>query len=175
MGPLTSNEFEYAKALEHSLIVYFNVSHENSSPEEEDDVISDSVTIISEPVIYHLIDEFKERVQKLVPKVPVHVPTGEATIRQLFASAKETIAGCKVNKGVLKKLCVYRITRKGEVVAEEVSLRSMRHLKNDVGSIDAGKECGLVFEGFSDIQVGDVIVSLETEMQTPELEWDPKF
>ena len=178
VGPLNANETEYAKALDDSLVIYYNVPIEKSSSDidsEESQDNSTEMNILSEPVIYHLVDRFIESVQNSLPKIPVLISVGEATVRQVFSASKEIIAGCKVNKGVMNKKLIFRVKREGNVLREEESVKSMKQQKNDVSLVESGRECGIVFESFSDVQVGDLIECLETEMQTPDIEWDPDF
>ena len=69
-----------------------------------------------------------------------------------------TIAGCLVTEG--------RITRAGDtqarllrdnVVAYEGKIGSLRRFKDDVSEVKTGFECGIGFERFNDLKVGDVI------------------
>ena len=49
-----------------------------------------------------------------------------------------------------------RITRDGEHIFEG-PLASLKRFKDDVKEVNAGYECGLVFEGFNDLQEDDMI------------------
>ena len=69
-----------------------------------------------------------------------------------------TIAGCMVSEG--------RITRAGDtharllrdnVVIYEGKIGSLRRFKDDVSEVKAGFECGIGFERFNDLKLGDVI------------------
>jgi translation initiation factor IF-2 len=87
------------------------------------------------------------------------VRTGAAQVREIFKVPKfGTIAGCMVMEG--------RITRAGDtqarllrdhVVVYEGKIGSLRRFKDDVSEVKQGLECGIGFEKFNDIKVGDVI------------------
>ena len=87
------------------------------------------------------------------------VRLGAAEVRETFKVPKfGTIAGCMVLDG--------RITRAGEtqarllrdnVVVYEGKIGSLRRFKDDVSEVKAGFECGIGFERYNDIKVGDVI------------------
>jgi translation initiation factor IF-2 len=87
------------------------------------------------------------------------VRVGVAEVRNVFKVPKfGTIAGCMVTEG--------RITRSGDaqarllrdhVVIYEGKIGSLRRFKDDVSEVKTGFECGIGFERFNDIKVGDVI------------------
>ena len=49
-----------------------------------------------------------------------------------------------------------RVSREGEQIFEG-DLASLKRFKDDVKEVKAGYECGLVMDGFNDIQEDDVI------------------
>lgn len=82
---------------------------------------------------------------------------GHAEVRQLFkASGVGTIAGSYVLDGMFQRGCKVRITREGEQIFEG-PLASLKRFKDDVKEVKAGYECGLVFEGFNDLQELDLV------------------
>ena len=82
---------------------------------------------------------------------------GHAEVRQIFkASGVGNIAGSYVLDGIFQRGCKVRISR-GEEQIFEGDLASLKRFKDDVKEVRAGYECGLVIEGFNDIQELDVI------------------
>ena len=80
-----------------------------------------------------------------------------AEVRQTFkASGVGTIAGSYVLDGKIERGCRARITREGEQIFEG-DLSSLKRFKDDVKEVAAGYECGLVFDGFNDLQEEDQI------------------
>ena len=83
--------------------------------------------------------------------------TGHAEVRQIFkASAVGNIAGSYVLDGRFERNCKIRITREGEQIFEG-QLASLKRFKDDVKEVKAGFECGLVFEGFDQMQELDIV------------------
>ena len=82
---------------------------------------------------------------------------GHGEIRQVFkASGVGNIAGSYVMDGVFQRGCSVRISREGAQIFEG-PLASLKRFKDDVKEVRAGYECGLVFEGFNDIQEFDQV------------------
>ena len=82
---------------------------------------------------------------------------GHAEIRQIFkASGVGNIAGSYVMDGYFQRGCKVRITREGNQIFEG-ELSSLKRFKDDVKEVKAGFECGLTFDGFSDIQELDMV------------------
>ena len=82
---------------------------------------------------------------------------GHAEVRQIFkASAVGNIAGSYVLDGVFQRGCKVRISREGKQIFEG-NLASLKRFKDDVKEVKAGFECGLVFEGFDQMQELDIV------------------
>jgi translation initiation factor IF-2 len=87
------------------------------------------------------------------------VRLGAAEVRNIFKVPKAgTIAGCYVIEG--------RITRSGDTKARvmrdgtmvhEGKIGSLRRFKDDVSEVKTGFECGIAFDKFNDLKVGDII------------------
>ena len=56
----------------------------------------------------------------------------------------------------IQRGCTVRISREGKQIFEG-PLASLKRFKDDVKEVKAGYECGLVFEGFNDIQELDQV------------------
>ena len=52
--------------------------------------------------------------------------------------------------------CKVRISREGKQIFEG-ELASLKRFKDDVKEVRSGYECGLVFEGYNDIQELDIV------------------
>ena len=53
------------------------------------------------------------------------------------------------------------------VVIHEGKIGSLRRFKDDVAEVKTGFECGIGFEHFSDVKVGDIIEAYVTEKVQP--------
>ena len=110
-------------------------------------------------VIYNVTDEMKKAMTGLLDPTFKEVRIGVAEVRDIFRVPKfGTIAGCLVREG--------RITRAGDTQARllrdnamiyEGKIGSLRRFKDDVGEVKSGFECGIGFDKFNDLKVGDVI------------------
>jgi translation initiation factor IF-2 len=58
-----------------------------------------------------------------------------------------------------------RVLRGDEVLAD-TSVASLRRFQDDVRDVQTGFECGVVLEGFSDFQQGDVLELYHRERET---------
>ena len=77
---------------------------------------------------------------------------GEAEIQQTFnvtstrGKKEATVFGCRISDGELNTKCKYQVLRNGDVLVDNLTLSSLRHLKKTVTVIDKGNECGVVFD-----------------------------
>lgn len=72
------------------------------------------------------------------------------------SSGVGTIAGSYILDGKIQRGCKARITRDGKQIFDG-NLASLKRFKDDVKEVNAGYECGLVFEKFSDLMEGDLV------------------
>ena len=108
-------------------------------------------------VIYQAIEDIEAAMKGMLDPVFEEKVIGHAEVRQIFkASAVGNIAGSYVLDGVFQRDCRVRITREGEQIYEG-ALASLKRFKDDVKEVKAGFECGLVFEGFDQMQELDIV------------------
>ena len=79
------------------------------------------VTIASSDVIYRLMDDVKERVIELLPKIVETSVTGEANVAEIFEikiKGKQSVkvAGCRVNYGLMERNKKVKVVRNGETI-----------------------------------------------------------
>ena len=108
-------------------------------------------------VIYDAIDEIEAAMKgMLAPKFREAV-IGHAEVRQTYkVSSVGTVAGCYVTDGKIQRACDVRIVRDG-IVVHEGHLASLQRFKDAVKEVASGYECGLSFEKYNDIKLGDVV------------------
>ena len=108
-------------------------------------------------VIYDAIDEIEAAMKgMLAPKFRENV-IGHAEVRQTYkVSSVGTVAGCYVTDGKIQRACEVRIVRDG-IVVHEGHLASLQRFKDAVKEVASGYECGLSFEKFNDIKLGDIV------------------
>ncbi|WWC60108.1 translation initiation factor IF-2 [Kwoniella dejecticola CBS 10117] len=162
VGEVSESDVALAEASD-ATIIGFSV---NASRSIQTLAKSQQVSLQLESVIYRLIDTVRTKVAGLLPPKIEYSVKGEAVVQQLFQiniKRKETvtIAGCRMNNGVINKLeGVVRVLRgKDREVIYEGKIETLKHLKKEVSEVRKGMECGIALEGFTDIKEGDEIVT----------------
>ncbi len=108
-------------------------------------------------VIYQAIEDVQAAMKGMLDPIFEEKVIGHAEVRQIFkASAIGNIAGSYVLDGVFQRGCKVRITREGDQIFEG-ELASLKRFKDDVKEVKTGFECGLVFEGFDQMQELDIV------------------
>jgi translation initiation factor IF-2 len=140
----------------NAIVIGFNV---RPNRDASDVAEREKVDLRLHSVIYNVTDEIKKAMTGLLEPTLKEVRVGQAEVRQTFRVPKfGTVAGCMVVDG--------RITRTSDtqarllrdhVVVHEGKLASLRRFKDDVSEVKTGFECGITFEAYNDIKVGDVI------------------
>ena len=145
-------------ATSNAIIVGFNVRPDAAA---RDSAARNHVDMRMYRVIYDAIDEIEAAMKgMLAPKFREAI-IGHAEIRQTYkVSSVGTVAGCYVTDGKIQRACDVRIVRDG-IVVHEGHLASLQRFKDSVKEVAQGYECGLSFEKYNDIKVGDVIEAFE--------------
>ncbi len=108
-------------------------------------------------VIYQAIEDVQAAMKGMLDPIFEEKVIGHAEVRQIFkASAIGNIAGSYVLDGYFQRGCKVRITREGDQIFEG-DLGSLKRFKDDVKEVKAGFECGLVFDGFDQMQELDIV------------------
>lgn len=169
VGPITDGDVALAQSV-GGMVIGFNVKAPGAVTKA---ATSASVPLVTEPIIYRLIDNVTERVVDLLPKIfDAHV-LGEAEVAQTFeitlgARSKRTVAGCRVENGSISRTATCRIIRGGETI-HEGTLDTLKSFKKDVQAVTKGGECGLSFDGFDGFKVGDRVQAFELKARTRHL------
>jgi translation initiation factor IF-2 len=107
-------------------------------------------------VIYEILDDLKKSLSGMLEPEIREKLHGHAEIRQVFkVSRVGNIAGCMVTDGHIQRGSKIRLIRNAVVIVEDLSLESLKRVKDDVKEVKAGFECGLKIAGYDDIKVGD--------------------
>ena len=92
---------------------------------------------------------------------------GRAEVRDTFKVPKfGFVAGSYILDGVMRRNAEVRLLR-DNVVIHEGRISSLRRFKDDVTEVKSGFECGIGFEHFSDVKVGDIIEAYTIEKVQP--------
>ena len=153
VGTITESDVTLASA-SNAIIIGFNVRPDATAKSIAD---REKVDVRLYRVIYQAIEDVEAAMKGMLDPIFEEQVTGHAVVRQTFkASGVGTIAGSYVLDGKITRGCKARITRDGEQIFEG-PLASLKRFKDDVKEVNAGYECGLVFEGFNDLKEDDMI------------------
>jgi len=157
VGGITETNVNLASASD-AIIIGFNVRSEGKATELAN---REGVEIRYYSVIYQAIDEIEKALRGMLKPIYEENELGRAEIRALFRSSKVgVIAGCMITSGTVRRNAKARLLRDHIVVADNLSITSLRREKDDVTEVREGFECGMTL-GYSDIKEGDVIESYE--------------
>ena len=153
VGAINESDVILASA-SNAIIIGFNVRPDPIAKVTAD---NEGVDIRLYKVIYNAIEDVEAAMKGMLDPVFEEKVIGHAEIRQIFkASGVGNIAGSYVLDGVMERGCRVRISREGKQIFEG-DLASLKRFKDDVKEVKTGFECGLVFDGFNDIQEFDQV------------------
>ena len=153
VGAINESDVTLASA-SNAIIIGFNVRIDPMAKTTAD---HEGVDVRLYRVIYQAIEDVEAAMKGMLDPIFEEKILGHAEIRQIFkASGVGNIAGSYVLDGTIERGCKVRISREGKLI-HEGDLGSLKRFKDDVKEVRTGYECGLVFDGFSDIQELDIV------------------
>ena len=159
-GGITESDVQLAKSAS-APILGFNV---RASKQARDLAEREGVEIRYYSIIYDLLDDMKGVLSGMLAPLQRETFLGNAAVLQVFDISKTgKIAGCRVSEGVVRKGAKVRIIRDDIVVLELGTLQTLKRFKDEVNEVPSGQECGMHFQGFQDIKVGDYIECFTVE------------
>ena len=159
-GGITESDVQLAKSA-GAPILGFNV---RASKQAKDLAEREGVEIRYYAIIYDLLDDMKGVLSGMLAPLQRETFLGNAAVLQVFDISKTgKIAGCRVSEGVVRKGAKVRIIRDDIVVLELGTLATLKRFKDEVNEVPSGQECGMHFQGFHDIKVGDYIECFTVE------------
>ncbi len=114
-------------------------------------------------IIYDLVDDIKTAMSGLLAPTLRETMLGNAQILEVFNISKVgKVAGCRVTDGNVERGANVRLIR-DNVVVHEGKLSTLKRFKDEVKEVASGQECGMAFENYGDMRVGDVIECYRVE------------
>lgn len=157
LGDITEADILEAKAT-GSIMIGFNVKA-NGAIEKLARV--EKVIYRTYSIIYELLDEMKDVVEGMAEVLSLERDLGKAKIVAEFPFDKDRIAGTKIISGRLARGDSVRIMRGDEEIAR-VRIKSLHRGKEDITKIEAGGECGVLFDKKVDFTLQDDIIPYTT-------------
>ncbi len=165
VGSITESDVLLATA-SNAIIIGFNVRPERKAAELAQ---QEGVEIRLHSIIYELQDEMRLAMMGLLEPTFKENYAGRAEIINVFRIPKVgTIAGCRVQDGVIRRDSEVKVMRDGEQVFKG-KIGSLKRFKDDVREVTNGMECGIGLAGFGDLKEGDLIEAFTTEKMAADL------
>jgi translation initiation factor IF-2 len=165
VGGISEADLTLAKA-SGALIIGFNV---RANPQAREIAKRDKVDIRYYSIIYKVTEDVQALMLGLVDPTYKETFIGNAQIREVFRITKVgNVAGCMITEGNVKRGAKVRLLR-DSVVIHEGTLKTLRRFKDEVREVQHGFECGMAFENYDDMKVGDVIECFDVEEVRPTL------
>jgi translation initiation factor IF-2 len=158
-GGITESDITLAQA-SNAAVIGFNIRANKEAREAAEQA---GIEIRYYDIIYNLVDDVKKAMSGLLPPSLRETMLGNATVLEVFKVSKVgNVAGCRVTDGTVERGANVRLIR-DNVVVHQGKLSQLKRFKDDAREVVAGQECGMAFENYHDMKVGDVIECYRVE------------
>ncbi len=158
-GGITESDISLAEA-SNAAIIGFNV---RANAQARQFAEREGIEIRYYNIIYDLVDDVKAAMSGLLSPERRETFLGNAEILEVFNITKVgKVAGCRVTEGKVERGVGVRLVR-DNVVIHEGKLKTLKRFKDEVSEVNVGQECGMAFENYEDIRVGDTIECFRVE------------
>jgi len=165
VGEISESDVQLAQA-SNAIIIGFHTAVESHA---ESLIKEYGVRVSLFDIIYHAIDEVKLMMKGMLDKISEEKLVGQAEVKAVFkASQLGSIAGCQVSTGIIHRNNLMKVVREGEVVWQG-KMTSLKRVKEDVKEVKKGVECGILLDGYNQVQEGDLLEAYEIIYLTQEI------
>jgi translation initiation factor IF-2 len=159
VGGITESDITLAEA-SGAAVIGFNVRAHKEARESAEQA---GIEIRYYDIIYALVDDVKKAMSGLLAPTLRETMLGNAVILEIFKVSKVgSVAGCRVTDGTVERGANVRLIR-DSVVVHQGKLSQLKRFKDDAREVVAGQECGMAFENYQDMKVGDIIECYRVE------------
>ena len=159
VGAITKSDITLASA-STAVVIGFNVKPEIATAQYAD---SEGVEVRFYSVIYKAIEDIELSLKGMLKPEYEEVVLGNAEVREIFKSSKAgLIAGSLVQDGIIRRNAKARVLRGGAVVADDLTVDSLKRFKEDATEVREGYECGIGV-GYKELAAGDTIQVFEMQ------------
>ncbi|MGN6748484.1 MAG: translation initiation factor IF-2 [Xanthobacteraceae bacterium] len=159
VGGITESDVTLAEA-SNAAVIGFNVRAHKEAREAAERA---GIEIRYYDIIYNLVDDVKKAMSGLLAPTLRETMLGNAVILEIFKVSKVgSVAGCRVTDGTVERGANVRLIR-DSVVVHQGKLSQLKRFKDDAREVVAGQECGMAFENYQDMKVGDIIECYRVE------------
>ena len=163
IGEINDSDVKLAKASK-AIILAFRVK---TNPAAKKMIERDDVKIMSFEVIYELAQVVRQILErKLKPEI-IRKNLGKIKILTIFRTEKNSqIIGGKVLDGEARREAKLEVYRNEEKIGEG-KIAKLKKGKEDIESIGKGRECGILYQGNTQLQEDDILeVYIEEKEKT---------
>ncbi|XKT74183.1 MAG: translation initiation factor IF-2 [Patescibacteria group bacterium UBA2163] len=154
VGAISENDVKQLVGFEDSIIAGFNVKVDSSA---KDLAERNNVRLESKEIIYELVDWLHTEVERIAPKEPEIIVTGNAKILKHFSTTgSKHVVGGRVESGTIERGASVIIKRR-DIDVGHGKVLNVQTQKSDVSSVSEGAEFGAQIESKADITGGDYI------------------
>ena len=165
VGGINESDITLAGA-SNAAVFGFNV---RANPQARDLARQEGVDIRYYSVVYNIIDDIKKLLVGMMAPIIRESHLGNAEVRDVFNVSKVgKVAGCFVTTGEVRRGAGVRLLR-DDVVIHEGNLSTLKRFKDDVNEVKESYECGMSFEKYNDLKIGDIIECFNITEETPEI------
>ncbi len=158
-GGITESDITLAEA-SCAVVIGFNVRAHKEAREAAEQA---GIEIRYYDIIYNLVDDVKKAMSGLLAPTLRETMLGNAAILEILKVSKVgNVAGCRVTDGTVERGANVRLIR-DNVVVHQGKLSQLKRFKDDAREVVAGQECGMAFENYQDMKVGDIIECYRVE------------
>ena len=159
VGAVTEHDVNLAAGSD-AIVIGFNVRAEGRATSLAE---REGVDVRYYSVIYQVTEEIEAALKGMLKPEFEEVRLGTAEIREIFRSSKfGNIAGCLVRTGTVRRNSKARLLRDNMVVADNLTIETLRRFKDDATEVREGFECGIKLGSYNDIKIDDVIETFES-------------
>jgi translation initiation factor IF-2 len=153
IGDITESDIVLAVASQ-AIVIGYNVLADDHVLRVAAD---DRVEVRIYNVIYQILEDIEKAAAGLLEPIYEEQFIGRAMVLQLFRISRlGVIAGARVTDGRMQRGARLEVKRGGATVYEG-KLTSLRHLKDDVATVEAPNECGLLVADWRGWEENDVV------------------
>ncbi|GHS91700.1 translation initiation factor IF-2 [Alphaproteobacteria bacterium] len=158
VGDINETDVMLAKT-SHACVMGFNIK---ATPQARVLSEQEGVPVGHYNIIYEMFDRIESMMKGLLaPKFEEH-SLGKAELRVVFSKGKFIkIAGCYVLSGLIRRSNAQIRVHRGTDILFTGKMESMKHEQDDIKEAKEGHECGIILEGFNNLEKGDILECFE--------------
>jgi translation initiation factor IF-2 len=158
VGPITSNDVEYAKTTESNILAF-------NAPISSDSlslIKSLKINVVQSSIIYEILQWVEEEILKNTKHDIKITPLGKAEVLAVFKSEKSTVQvfGGEVKEGKIFANKPLRLWRNNEEIGR-LEVSELQRNKEKTSEVNISQQFGISVTGKGKIQVGDIIESID--------------